>query len=318
MPKTLGSIYPERTAFLLGGIIGGFAILLSPFVFIFTQFSHLITRIMRIPLDTPDVSFTEEEIKTFIDIGEEEGVLEPGEKTMMHRVFAFTDLAAGDIMTPRTKIVPVPLSTSYRDVLELAERTRFSCFPVCKAGQDTDECNIDDVAGVLYIKDMLALPDSGGIAKREFSVKDTMREPIFIPGTKKMSAVQQILRAQNQSLAIVIDEYSGTSGLLTTADLAASIFGMFPDDTGAPQPPVAKINEHELLVDGSCRLSALSEIEGIRLVSKYYETVGGFMMEKCDRIPQIGDTVTESGCTFTVTQVSKNKVQRVHILRGAP
>jgi CBS domain containing-hemolysin-like protein len=130
-PKTLGSIYPERTAFLLGGIISVLAFLLSPLVFVFTRFSRLITRLMHIPLDAPAVSFTEDEIKTFIDIGEEEGVLETDEKTMMHRVFAFTDLAAGDIMTPRTKIVPISLSTSYRDVLELAERSRFSCFPVC-------------------------------------------------------------------------------------------------------------------------------------------------------------------------------------------
>jgi CBS domain containing-hemolysin-like protein len=305
MPKTMGALYPEQTAFALSGLIVFFVRLLSPLTFVFTRISRLAASLLGIPLEAPEVSFTEEEIKTFIDIGGEEGVLEESAKQMMHRVFAFTDLAARDIMTPRTKIVSLSLYATYRETLELAQRSRISCFPVCGDG-------LDNVLGVFYVRDMLAL----GRNSEAFSIKKTMREPIFIPGSKKMSAVQQILRQKNQSMAVVMDEYSGTGGLLTTEDIASAIFGKISNDYDAPgRPLITQINQDELVVDGSCRLKALGEQAGIVLSSANYETLGGFMLEQCDRIPQTGDGVTVNGCTFTVMAVAQNRVQKVHILR---
>ncbi|MDR3284711.1 MAG: hemolysin family protein [Treponema sp.] len=308
MPKTIGARYPEQTAFLLSGIIALLVKLLSPLTLVFTRISRLLAKLMGIPLETGRVSFTAEEIKSFIDIGEEEGVLESGEKRMMHRVFAFADLAAKDIMTPRTKIVALSLFATYRDVLELAQRSRFSCFPVCRDG-------MDDVAGTLYLKDMLALGDDPA----GFSIKAAMREPVFIPGTKKISSVQQTLREKNQSMAIIMDEYSGTGGLLTTQDIAEAIFGKISGSReGRDKPLVTALSRNELIADGSCRLTELAEREGIVLHSKHYETLGGFVLEKCDRIPQIGDAVSNGGHTFTVMAVNQNRVQKIHITRKEP
>jgi CBS domain containing-hemolysin-like protein len=305
MPKTIGALYPEQTAFLLSGSIVFLVKLLSPLTAVFTRMSRAAAKLMGIPLESQGVSFTAEEIKSFIDIGEEEGVLEAGEKRMMHRVFAFTDLAARDIMTPRTKIVAMSIDAAYTEVLELAQRSRFSCFPVCRD-------SLDDIAGTLYIKDLLALMD----APPRFSVKTLMREPVFIPGTQKMSSVQRILREKKQSMAIVMDEYSGTGGLLTIQDIGEAIFGAIGTDrSGYGNPSITRLNPEEWVAEGSCRLTELAEQTGVTLCSRNYETLGGFMLEKCDRIPQIGDAAAENGYTFTVMGMSQNRVQKVHIIR---
>ena len=204
-PKTIGSRHPEPVAFLFSGLISFFMLVLSPLVLIFSGFARGAGRILGIKGEERGVSFTEDEIKNFIDVGEEEGVLEQDEKKMMHRVFRFTDLAAKDIMVPRTKIVAVSLTASYSSIIELAQQSRLSRFPVYRQ-------NLDDIVGILYIKDMMfyeGRPDN-------FFVRDIMRPPLYIVGTKKMSSVQQMLRENRQSLAVVIDEYSGTDGILTT------------------------------------------------------------------------------------------------------
>jgi CBS domain containing-hemolysin-like protein len=215
IPKTLGSRLPEATAFALSPLIAFFVRLLSPAAAFFARLSRLLARGLGISLEQGPVSFTQEEIKNWIELGEEEGILESGEKRMMKRVFTFTDLAARDIMVPRVKMFTVTYGITFEAVLALAERTRVARFPVCGAG------GIDDIQGVLYLQDLL------GFATRpkDFAVKKVMREAVFIPGSKKMSAVQRTLREAKQGMAIVLDEYFGTSGLLTSRDIARTIFG---------------------------------------------------------------------------------------------
>jgi CBS domain containing-hemolysin-like protein len=276
-------------------------------VFLFTPFTLLFTIVPRAfsrkDSQEKKVSFTEEEIKTFFEIGEEEGVLENREKTMMHRVLSFTDLCARDVMKPRTKIVSIQRGASYRTVLELSERTRLSRFPVCGEG-------IDDIAGVLYIKDMLAYKT----APASFSVQNIMRVPVFIPATKKISSVQQVLRESKQSLAVVVDEYSGTAGILSIEDIAQEIFGKVADEYDAtPRQSITQIHDDEYLCDASIRLTVIAEKLGVTLTSKYYETLAGYMLEKLDSIPRMGDSVTDAQAVLTVSDATERKIQKVHI-----
>lgn len=304
-PKTIGSRYSEPVAFLLSGIISFFMMIFSPLVYIFTLISRGTARLFRIKLEKNQVSFTEEEIKNFIDVGEEEGVLEKNEKNMMHRVFKFTDLAAKDVMTPRTKIVAIPSTVNYNEILELSMKTKLSRFPVYRK-------DIDDIIGILYVKDMLFY----GVHPSDFSVKEIMRPPLFVVGTKKMSSVQQMMRENKQSLAVVIDEYSGTDGILSTEDIAAEIFGSISDEYSLSQRPLTiQISEKETEVDASIRLSELSEKMGILLQSEFYDTLAGFITEKLDKIPQVGDYILENGYKFTVIDGDETHIKRINIYK---
>lgn len=304
-PKTIGSRHPEPVAFLFTGIISFFMKIFSPLVFVFTGISRGITRLLGVKQRTRQVSFTEEEIKNFIDVGEEEGVLEESEKNMMHRVFKFTDLAAKDIMVPRTRITAIPMTATYSEIIELSQRTRLSRFPIYRK-------DIDDIIGILYVKDMLFYDRS----TNNFSVRDIMRPPLFVLGTKKMSSVQQMLRENKQSMAVVIDEYSGTDGILSIEDIATEIFGTITDEYYTVETPSAvKISDEEAVLDGTTRLSTISENIGINLDSEFYDTLAGFISEKLDRVPVPGDTVSVGGFVFTVSDADSTHVHKVHVRR---
>ncbi|MEE0998127.1 MAG: CNNM domain-containing protein, partial [Treponemataceae bacterium] len=218
-PKSLGSRFPEKIAFGLSGFLTFCFVILRPLVFIFTKISDFAKFLTGSRKTKIQKSFTEEEIKTFIEVGEEEGTVEKDEKEMLHKVFKFTDLEAKDIMQPRTKMVTINLDAKYQDIIGLSEKTHLSHFPVTNT-------NIDDICGILHLKDALPF-----FSKPEtFSVKSVMKKPLFIPETKKMSSIQEALRESNQSIAIVLDEYSGTAGLLTIDDISSEIFGTLSDE----------------------------------------------------------------------------------------
>lgn len=303
LPKTIGSSYPERTAFFFSGIITFFTFIFRPIVFVFTKISRFFVRIVGIKTTEKSVSFTEDEIRNFIDVGEEEGVIESGEKKMLHSVFKFTDLAARDIMIPRTKIVGIKITATYRSILELSQRSRLSRFPVWNEGPD-------DIEGILYIKDVLFYSGS----PENFSFKKILREPVFIPETKKMSAIQQLLREKRQSLAIVLDEYSGTAGLLTTEDIAKELFGTLTDEYVRPtDSSFEQINDNEAIISGTTRLSSLSDRIGFPLKSDNAETIAGYMSENLDRIPQNGDTVFAEDWQFVVIKADHKQVYKVNM-----
>lgn len=306
-PKTVGSRHPEPVAFLFSGLISFSMNLLSPLVFVFSGFARLASRALGIKSNQKTVSFTEDEIKNFIDVGEEEGVLEQDEKRMMHRVFRFTDLAAKDIMVPRTKIVAISLTTSYHSIIELAQQSRLSRFPVYRQ-------NLDDIVGVLYIKDMMFYQGKSD----NFFVQDIMRPPLYIVGTKKMSSVQQMLRENRQSLAVVIDEYSGTDGILTTEDISREIFGTVGDEFyQARMPQTVELAQGEALVDGAIRLTEVAERFGCSLHSEFYETLGGYLSEKLDKVPVEGDFYREQGMLFTVKEADATRILTIHVKQEA-
>ena len=306
-PKTVGSRHPEPVAFLFSGLISFSMKLFSPLVFVFSGFARLASRALGIKSNQKTVSFTEDEIKNFIDMGEEEGVLEQDEKRMMHRVFRFTDLAAKDIMVPRTKIVAISLTTSYHAIIELAQQSRLSRFPVYRQ-------NLDDIVGVLYIKDMMFYQGKSD----NFFVQDIMRPPLYIVGTKKMSSVQQMLRENRQSLAVVIDEYSGTDGILTTEDISREIFGTVGDEFyQARMPQTVELAQGEALVDGAIRLTEVAERFGCSLHSEFYETLGGYLSEKLDKVPVEGDFYREQGMLFTVKEADATRILTIHVKQEA-
>lgn len=315
VPKTLASRRPESTAFKLAPFISVCAVLLHPPVVFFTAVCKHIIKLFGIQTQKNTVSFSEEEIKTFIEVGEEEGLIHSGGKKMMRRVFTFTDLEAQDIMVPRTEIVAVKQTDSYTSVLELSQKSRLSRFPVLGIG-------IDDIRGILYMKDVLLYSGDTQL----FEIKKIMREPLFILKTKSMSTVRQLLYEKRQSIAIVLDEYSGTAGLLTKENITSQIFGNIGDEYRLPEVYDVQENaadgiqknvqpgaQSEMIVDGKTRLIDLSETLGTQLHSDFNETVAGFVMEKLDKVPAAGDSFVYEGWCFSVCAVAGLRVRSIGI-----
>jgi putative hemolysin len=304
-PKTISTRHPDSIAYALSGFVTIVVAIMKPVAVFLTAIARFILQLFGINTQKKKQTYTEEEIRTFIDISREEGVLEKGEDAMMNRIFKFTDLEAQNIMIPRTEIVALPSSASFRDILERAQCTRFSRFPVYKR-------NIDDIVGVLYVKDLLVYKKNPA---EDFVMQNVICPPLFILGTKKMSSVQQMLRENRQSLAIVIDEYSGTDGLLTQEDISREIFGPIGIHAGTDGRffPLPVTGTNNFIITGSVHLADLREKLRIPLQSAINETVGGWLEEQLDRMPSVGDSIDCSGYRFTILSMDYRRVGKVHV-----
>ncbi len=303
-PKAISTRKPDGIAYALSLFVDVVVHILRPVVILFTAFSRLVLKIRGISVEKPEHTYSEEDIKSFIEVGEETGVLENGEKNMMNSVFKFTDITAAEIMVPRTSIVRVGENATYSDVIEKAQKTKFSMFPVYKK-------NIDDIIGILYLKYLLKTNPS------EFDIKKLMRPPLFIPGTRKITSVVQVMQENRQSMAIIIDEYSGTDGLITQSDIHREIFGTTGNKVTLQDEKNLEIlkNKDNFTVDGSTLLVDLKIYFGIKLESNINDTLGGWITEKLDRLPLVGDSVEESGVVYTVTAMEKRRITQVQIVR---
>ena len=303
-PKTIAARCPDPIAYSLSGFISVFVKLMHPVVSVVTFFARLILRIFGINTRRQKKSYTEEEIKTFFDMSSESGVIEETENRMMSQIFKFSDLEAQDIMVPRTKIKAIPVNATYRDVIELSQRLNFTRFPVYKK-------SIDDIVGVLYLKDMLEYKG----CPQNFSVFKVMRPPLFILGTKKMSSVQEVLFENRQSMAIVVDEYSGTDGIVTEKDISREIFALPGDDSlrGKVFDIDSVENQKDFEINGSVLLRVLKDSLHIPLESNINETIGGWFTEQINRMPVNGDTLVFEGWRFTVKKIQSHRIERMRI-----
>ena len=303
-PKAISTRKPDGIAYALSLFVDVIVHILRPVVILFTAFSRLILKIRGISVEKPEHTYSEEDIKSFIEVGEETGVLENGEKNMMNSVFKFTDITAAEIMVPRTSIVRLKETATYSDVIEKAQKTKFSMFPIYKK-------NIDDIIGIIYLKDLLKTSPA------EFDMTKLMRPPLFIPGTRKITSVVQVMQENRQSMAIIIDEYSGTDGLITQSDIHREIFGTTGNKSSWQDEKNLEIlkNQDNFTVDGSTLLVDLKIYFGIKLESNINDTLGGWIIEKLDRIPVVGDFVEDSGVVYTVTAMEKRRITQVQIVK---
>lgn len=305
-PKSIASAHPEATAFFFAPFIQLVMKVLTPVVRIFSWIASLIAALFGVHTDGDDVTFTEEEIKTFIDAGAEEGIIESGEKHMLRQVFKFTDLTAKEIMVPRTDICAIPLDSSYDSIIALSQETTLSRFPVITT-------DLDSICGIVYVKDLLFYTGD----KADFTVKSILRQPLFILENRRMSSIRKIFRENSQSIGIIVDEYSGTAGLLTIEDVTREIFGNVADEHTIDRPSQLKrISDSDSVIDGRVRLNELSEKIGISLHSDFYDTLGGYMMEKCGDIPQQGMSTKIGGYLFTVAELEGHRISKVLMHRS--
>ena len=306
-PKTISTRCPDRIAYFLSGFVKLIVFIMTPVVFVVTFIARLTLRLFGIRPDARKKSYTEEEIRTFFDLSEESGVIEENANRFMNQIFKFSDLEAQDIMVPRTKIRAVSEDSSWKEIIELSQRLGYTRFPVYRK-------SIDDITGIVYLKDLLFYKDK----QAEFDVRKVMRPPLFIIGTKKMSSVQTMLFENRQSMAIIIDEYSGTDGIVTEKDICREIFSL-PGDVGLR----GKIfdyesveNKNDFTINGLVLLKSLKSALGINLDSSINETIGGWICEKLGRIPTSGDYVAYEGWIFQAVKIQSHRIERVRIFKG--
>ena len=303
-PKTISTRCPDKIAYGLTPFIQVVVAIMHPVVIIVTFIARCILRLIGIKTKQKKQSYTEEDIKTFFDISSESGVIEEGENRMMSQVFKFSDLEAQDIMVPRTKIRAVSDQTSYRDIVELSQRLGFTRFPVFHK-------SIDDIVGIIYLKDLLGYKDK----QSDFDITKVMRPPLFILGTKKMTSVQELLFSNHQSMAIIVDENSGTDGVVTEKDIAREIFALPGDNTlrGKVFDFDVVENKADFELNGSVLLRDLQEDLRIELTSNINETIGGWFTEQINRMPEAGDQLDYQGWTFKVVKIQSHRIERMRI-----
>ncbi len=248
---------------------------------------------------------TEEDIKALINLGEERGSLKEEEKELLHKVFEFGDTLSSEAMRPRTEIVSVPSSVTLQEVLTLVSEFGYSRYPVI---EDT----VDTVIGILYIKDILVAMASGEV-KREDGIQRFIRPAYFIPENKRVSELLSEMQRNRFQIAIVIDEYGGTAGLVTLEDLIEEIVGSIHDELEAGDKDVQIMDEKNFVVSGQSALDEVNEMLDTNLQSTEFNTLGGFVFGLFGRMPKVGEQLRYRDLKLEVIELEGRKISKVKI-----
>lgn len=302
-PKTLATIHAEKLAMAYSGIIQLLMTVLTPVIIIINKLSIVFLQLLRVNPEKSKNIITEAELKTIVDVSHESGVIETGEREMIHNVFDFSDATAKEIMTPRIDMTFVSCNSTYRDILEIYRENHYTRIPVY-------EETTDNVIGILNMKDLLLYEDIG-----HFSVKKVMREPFFTYEQKNTAELFVEMQGKSINLAIVLDEYGLTAGMVTMEDLLEEIVGDIRDEYDANEDAeMIPVSDTVYLVSGSMNLEDLCRELGLHLTSDDYDTIGGFFIESCDHLPEEGESViTDDQVRLTVVSVSKNRIEQLQI-----
>jgi putative hemolysin len=248
---------------------------------------------------------TEEDIKALINLGEDSGSLKEEEKELLHKVFEFGDTLASEAMRPRTEIVSVPSSVTLQEVLALVSEFGYSRYPVI---EDT----VDTVIGILYIKDILVDMASGEV-NREDGIQRFVRQAYFIPENKRVSELLSEMQRDRFQIAIVIDEYGGTAGLVTLEDLIEEIVGSIHDELEAGDKDVQIVDEKNFVVSGQSALDEVNEMLDTSLQSSDFNTLGGFVFGLFGRMPKVGEQLRYRDLKLEVLELEGRKISKVKI-----
>ncbi len=307
-PKTLAALHAEKLAMAYSGIIQFLMMVMTPVITVINKLSNLFLRLLRVDPNKNKDLLTEEELKTIVDVSHETGVIETEEHEMIHNVFDFSDALAKEIMTPRIDMTFIQADSTYREILEIYREDHYTRMPVY---QETT----DNVIGILNMKDLLLYED-----KDHFSVSNILREPFFTYERKNTAELFLEMQTKSINLAIVLDEYGITAGMVTMEDLLEEIVGEIHDEyDGNEQEMLVKISDTEFLAAGSMNLEDLCDELEISLTSDDYDTIGGYLIGLCVHFPAVGEQIfTEEQIRMTVTSVHKNRIEQIRIQLPKP
>ncbi len=300
-PKNLATRNAEKVSLVVAPFLNICMWVFAPVALILNFISSGIIKLLGGDIDAYSPIITEAELKTLVNVSQEEGVLEIDEQKMIHNVFDFSDYTAEEVMTPRTDIVAISYDTSYEEIIEIFDREKYSRIPVFKE-------STDDIVGLLYLKDFI-------FSKEAFNIDDYLREVFFTYESKPIKELFAEMRSSRNNMAIVLDEYGGIEGLVTLEDLIEEIVGEILDENDEEAAVIENINENEFIVDGSTKLEDIEDDIGVTLVSDDFETIGGYVTGIAGKIPEQNEMVEDEFYKFEVIEVEKNRVEKVRVTK---
>lgn len=303
VPKRIAMKYCEKVAFGSIGVISAISILTSPFVKFLTFSTNIVSKIFGVS-DAEEETVTEEEIRMMVDVGKEKGTINKEESEMINNVFEFNDKTVSEIMIPRTEIYAVDMNLSISKVIEdITEDKdfRYSRIPVY------DE-TIDEIKGIVYIKDILL-----STKNKNVKIKNLVKEAYYVPETKQLDELFDELRKNRKQIAIVVDEYGGTAGIVTMEDILEEIVGEIYDEYDLVQKNYEKIDENTYLLNGALSVSEVEKILGIDIPEGDYDTLSGFLIEELGRIPSETEKpeVETEKVTYKIEKIKDMRIIKV-------
>ena len=273
--------------------------LFTPLVFLLSAFTNFITKLLFSNVDDSP-TITEEEFKTLVEVGEEEGVLQREERAYIDNVLDFSSATASDMMKPRTSVVALDVEATEEEIFELLKDNRYSRIPVY-------EDSIDHIIGILYMKDVVRLLAQG----EEIHLREILRDAYFIGESAVADRIFREMKARNLSIAVVVDEYAGTSGIITMEDILEELVGNIDDEYDLESTDVILLENGVYLVDPELRIDEINDYFHMNLESEKSDSIGGFVIELLDRIPKQGEVVRYGDILFTVNEMQGLKMTKL-------
>ena len=307
-PKTMATLHAEKMSLAYAPVIHLYMKIMTPVIILINGLSSGILFILRVDPNARTDTMTESELRTIVDVSHDEGVIESDEKEMIYNVFDLGDARAKDVMVPRVHVTFADVNSTYEELIEIFREDKFTRLPIF-------EETTDNVIGTINMKDLLLYDNTG-----EFHIRDIMREAYFTYEYKSISELLVEMREASFNIAIVLDEYGETAGLITLEDILEEIVGEIHDEYDENEEDfVQKINEREYIVEGSMNLDDLNDRLDLNLTSDEYDSLGGFIIERLDRLPEVGDHITtETGIRLIVEKLDKNRIESVHVYLPEP
>ena len=306
VPKRLAMKYYEKISFATIGVIKGISVVTAPFVKLLTWATNIVSMLFGVGEQEEEI-VTEEEIKMMVNQGEEKGSIEENEKELINNVFEFNDIIASEIMTYRTDIYAIEINENVYEILDEIDEYKYSRIPVY-------EETIDNIKGILFLKDILKLVST----KKEFKIADIMREAYFVPESKPIDEIFEELQANKMQMAIVVDEYGGTAGLLTMEDILEELVGNIFDEYDEIEVDYKRLDDNTYLIDGSVSLYEMKKIFDIELPDGDYETLSGYLIEKLGRLPEEDEhpIIEDEYLTYKIEESGDRRIKWVKVCKN--
>lgn len=302
IPKSIGSLYPEIMIHRLSPFVNLVALLLYPLVLLMVWITDIFLVLIGGNPDKSKPFITEEELMSYVNASHADGVLEVEEKKMIVNVVEFGDIEVSEIMTPRTDIVTAPIDADYDAIYQLFKEEQFSRIPIF-------EDNKDQIVGILNIKKLMFYEGN----PEDYVVSEHMRQPFFTYESKKTADLFNEMRQSKHQMAIVLDEYGGTAGLVTLEDLIEEIVGEIADEFDDEPQEITELEANCYLILGSTHLGDVNDSLGLHLVSEDFDSLGGFIIGILGRLPESGEIVTFEHIEFEVQTVEKNRIEQIKL-----
>jgi len=307
-PKTIATHHAERLSLTLARPIESLSWLLTPFVIALSWIASGFSKLVG-GEPVPRSLVSEEEIRTMISVGHKEGTVEGEEAEMLHKVFDFGDRPVREVMVPRPEVVCIEKGSTVADFLNLYAESPLSRFPVYQE-------NMDNVVGILSIKDVL-MSQAKGTITNESTIDDLIRPAYFTLEPKRINELFAEMRDKNYRMAVVVDEYGGTAGVVSLSRLVEEIVGPVGDELAAAEKEYEVINEYTFQIDGSMRIEEINEEMKLGLPEGDYETVAGFVLSLLGHIPRVNEQLRYKGLKLVITEMRGMKVEKILITKEA-